>query len=70
MLTKKGAKEKAWIFLAKKDDECEGRSIYYQADILIVACSLNVRIDEAIIGSARFATTGEIALKIGSPDSI
>ena len=70
MLTQKGAKAKAWFFLTQKDDECEGRSIYYQADILIVACSLKVRIDEAIIGSARSATTGEIAHKIGSPDSI
>lgn len=65
MLVDKGSKAHAHFFLTQDDAGCNGKSIYYEADILIVASSLSVRIDEAIVGTANFATTGPIALKIG-----
>lgn len=70
MLCEKGAKASAKFYLFKDresggcDDLAPG-SLYYEADILITNLAINVRIDDAIIGTARWVTTGEIRLKMG-----
>ena len=44
-----------------------GQMIWYEADILIVACSLSVRIDEALVGSASLAPLAPSACALGLP---
>ena len=66
MLVDKGSKARAHFFLTQDDGGLDGKAIYYEADILIVASSISLRVDEAIPGSASFATTGPIALKVAA----
>lgn len=39
--------------------------LYYATSILITNIAVNVRATDVIVGSANFATSGEIALKVG-----
>lgn len=70
LLTQKGSKGYAEFFLTQDDsDECglNGMAIYYAADVLLTSCSLSVRIEEALAGSAAFSTTGAIRLRVAPP---
>lgn len=71
LLTEKGAKAEAQFYMVK-DRGADGcgdllpGDLYYEADILITNIALNLRIDEAIVGTAQWVTTGEISLKMGA----
>lgn len=71
LMTEKGCKANAQFILLLDQDggACSERlpgTLYYEADVLLTACAVSVRIEDAIIGSARFVTTGEITLKMGT----
>ena len=69
LLVDKGSVAHARFVLTPDDAEScgTGRSIYYEADLLVTTCSLSARLDDALVGSAAFATTGPVSLKIGNP---
>lgn len=65
LLTEKGSKARAQFFLTTGDDDCLApRSVFYEADILVTACSVSLRLEDAIAGSAQFGTTGPISLRV------
>lgn len=69
-LTERGAKAEAefWLMQRKVSDTCSVLArggLYYATNILITNIAVNVRATDVIVGSANFATSGEIALKVG-----
>lgn len=69
-VTERGAKAEAefWLMQRKVSNACSvlGRGgLYYATNILITNIAVNVRATDVIVGSASFATSGEIALKVG-----
>ena len=69
-LTERGAKAEAefWLMQRKVSDACSVLArggLYYATSILITNIAVNVRATDVIVGSANFATSGEIALKVG-----
>ena len=70
LMTEKGAKARAqfWMPMDRATSNCDDTlsgSLYYECDILFVSSAVSVRIEDAIVGSARFASTGQVALKMG-----
>lgn len=69
-VTERGAKAEAefWLVRDEKRNKCSTLSrggLYYATNILITNIAVNVRATEVIVGSASFATSGEIALRVG-----
>lgn len=70
LLTQKGCKSEAEFWMIINGENHDGNilpgGLYYETDILITSCAINVRSDEVVAGSANFVTVGEIALKMGT----
>jgi hypothetical protein len=71
LLTERGCKASAefWVLHDRQSSPCNGLApgdIYYQCDLLVTNTSVNVVPEEMIGGSARFVTTGEIRLMLGT----
>lgn len=70
MLTERGAKAEAEFFMisdrpASTYGNLAPGDLYYQCEVLITNTAINTRATEAIVGTARFVTTGPIELKMG-----
>jgi hypothetical protein len=67
LLTQQSAKSNAKFYIYK-DRNASGAfvegSVYYQCDVLLTNSRIDIRMDEAILGSADFVVTGEVAIKI------
>lgn len=69
LMTEKGAKAEAEFYMITDRVETQNRlapgDLYYRCDVLITNTAINTRLDEAIVGTAQFVTTGQIDLKQG-----
>jgi len=70
LLTEKGCKAEAqfWMIQDRSGQDCTGLApgdLFYEAEILITQAAINCRPTELIAGTATFATTGNIALRMG-----
>jgi hypothetical protein len=71
-LTGPGGKATAqfWLNVDISSDGCDGllpSSLYYEANILIVSSSVQIKPDEIVEGVLRFATTEDVALRVAAP---
>jgi hypothetical protein len=71
LITEKGSKAHAqfWMIQDRPKNPCNKLlpgDMYYECDILVSNTVVSVRATEAIVGSARFVTTGSIELKEGT----
>ena len=71
LMLEKGCKAQAefWMIEDRKNSICDGLlpgDLYYTADLLVIGTGAGADTQgRAMLGSARFATTGEIRLKMG-----
>ena len=69
LLTEKGAKAEAEFFMITDRVDTSRKlapgDLYYKCDILVTNTAINTRASDAIVGTARFVTTGPIELNMG-----
>jgi hypothetical protein len=70
LLTERGAKAEAEFFMitdrpANACGTLAPGDLYYSCELLVTNTAINTRATEAIVGTARFVTTGPIELKMG-----
>jgi len=69
LLTEKGAKAEAEFFMITDRVDTSRKlapgDLYYKCDILVTNTAINTRASDAIVGTARFVTTGPIELNKG-----
>jgi hypothetical protein len=69
LLTEKGARAEAEFFMITDRVDTSRKlapgDLYYKCDILVTNTAINTRASDAIVGTARFVTTGPIELKMG-----
>lgn len=69
LLTERGAKAEAEFFMitdrVDTSNQLAPGDLYYSCELLVTNTAINTRATEAIVGTARFVTTGPIELKMG-----
>lgn len=70
LLTEKGSRAEAEFYMIQASEPRTGTaipgSLYYECQILVTNMAINTRVDEVVVGTASFATTGPIELRMGT----
>jgi hypothetical protein len=69
LMTEKGSKAEAEFYMIDKRDEKCGElasgDLYYESNILVTSIAISTRVDDVIVGTAQFVTTGAVELRMG-----
>jgi hypothetical protein len=67
--TEKGSKADAEFYMIQGRDETCGNiaagDLYYECSILLTSIAISTKVDDVIVGTAQFVTTGAIELRMG-----
>jgi len=69
LMTEKGSKAEAEFYMIQGSGggcgEVASGDLYYESDILVTSIAISTRVDDVIVGTAQFVTTGAVELRMG-----